>query len=59
MSLASMKEDSKGDQEVYQKTGSTNQDVDLIEYSCEFCEFKASDPVDIELHRYKKHKYVE
>ena len=56
ISLASMKEDSKEDQKVQPKTnGPIHDDVNLIEYSCNFCDFKASDPIDIELHCLKTH----
>ena len=58
MSLVSLKEDSKEEVEVQfnQKSSSPQNVVDIIEYSCDFCDFQASDQVDIDLHCYKKHK---
>ena len=31
-------------------------DVDTIEYSCEYCQYKTADSTKIEIHTYKKHK---
>ena len=58
MSLVSFKEDSKEEPEAQfnQKSSSPHNDVDIIEYSCDFCDFQASDQVEIDLHCYKKHK---